>query len=130
LWHYLTFIGPDEPGHGLTLHCLHAFGFPIEGENEYAAEEFKGRSVKVDVDVEPASGQYKAKNVIKDFHIVSDEEMAADFPKHVNAWQAGVWTKSTAAAAPAREAVGAGAGRSATPPPPPAPAKKKLPWEK
>lgn len=72
VWHYLTFLPPDNPGHGMALHALHAFGFPYDGDIEVKAEDFIGRNVKVDLVVEEYKG--KNQNKVADFYVEEAEE--------------------------------------------------------
>lgn len=70
IWHYLTFIEAGAKGHGMTLHALHAFGFETEGENDYSAQQFVGRTVKAELDIDTYQG--KRKNIIKKFVVDED----------------------------------------------------------
>lgn len=74
--YWLTFIEAGSDGHGMTLHALHAFGLPHDGSINVSAEDFKGRTVKAKISSEPY-GQY-VNNVIKDFYILTDDQMAAE----------------------------------------------------
>lgn len=73
---WLTFIPAGEPGHGMTLHALHAFGFPHDGQININAKDFEGRTVKAKVASEEYNGYQN--NVIKDFYILTDEQMTED----------------------------------------------------
>jgi hypothetical protein len=70
VWHYLTFIEAGAKGHGMTLHALHAFGFDPEGDNDYSAEAFEERGVKVELGIDTYKG--KKKNIIAKF-LIDDE---------------------------------------------------------
>lgn len=138
VWHFLTFIEPGAKGHGMTLHALHAYGFNPDGENDYGAEQFLQRTVKVELGVDTYQG--KRKNVIKKFLIdeaapepapatLADEEIGdASFnPEELEQRQQQRQAPPPAAAArPAR--------RTAVAPPPARPAaptpSRKLPWDK
>lgn len=122
VWHYLTFIEAGAKGHGMTLHALHAFGFEAEGENDFGAAQFVGRTVKVELGVDTYQG--KRKNVIKKFLVEEEpparkpvEDPSTSFnPEELEEAAAG-----KSAAPPARQA--APPARAAAP----APA-RKLPW--
>lgn len=122
VWHYLTFIEAGSPGHGMTLHCLHAFGLPHDGPIEVSAEQFKGVTVKAKVEIEEASGEYRAKNVVKDWYIFDTEE---EFQN------AAVAASRASNPAPA-EASAAPAPAPAKPAPaaPAAAPGRRLPWKK
>lgn len=120
VWHYLTFLEETHKAHGMTLHALHAYGFDTEGENDYSAEAFKGRSVKVELGVETYQG--KRKNVIKKFLV--EEEAAPAEPSQPAAQEEPepAWVKEgTRAGVAAKPAP----SRTAAPA-----AGRKLPWKK
>lgn len=113
VWHYLTFIEEGAKGHGFTLTALKAFGFAGDGEISLSAADFKGRTVKAKLGVESYEG--KEKNIVKEFYVLDDEQMAADART--------VMGEEPEAPAPA----------PAKPVPPPAPVSKPkatLPWAK
>ncbi len=74
--YWLTFIEAGSDGHGMTLHALHAFGFPYDGSVNISGEDFKGRTVKAKVGSEEYKGRMN--NKILDFYILTDDDMAKE----------------------------------------------------
>lgn len=66
LWHHLVFIPEGQPGHGMPLKCLKAFGIDPEGENEILPEHLLELTVKAKVKVE-ASDNYDPANKVARF---------------------------------------------------------------
>jgi hypothetical protein len=88
LWHYITFMSPESKGYGIALHALHAFGLPYEdGLVEFDTQDFKDRTVKVKVGIQPSGTvngkSYSDKNVIKDFYIMDDAPVKQQVPSPV-----------------------------------------------
>jgi hypothetical protein len=73
IWNYLTFIPKGQPGHGMVLRCLHAFGLPHDGPVKVKPADFIDVVVKARVTVEESVG-YDPKNVIKKFYVPEGEE--------------------------------------------------------
>lgn len=124
--YWLTFIPAGSPGHGMTLHALHAFGFPHDGQINVNAKDFEGRTVKAKVASEEYNGYQN--NVIKDFYILSDEQMADD--ARASESSAGEQEQEQEQEAPPPAKATATATKAApakTAAPTPA---KKLPWAK
>ncbi len=71
LWTNVTMIPDGEPGHGMMVHALHAFGMPFDGDLDFETEEFKGRCAKANVVqatyTDAKSGQVKSKNEVKNW---------------------------------------------------------------
>ncbi len=62
-WHYLVFLPPGAPGHGMTLKSLKAFGIDPEGDNDILPEHLLNVTVKVNVKIEESEG-YDPKNAV------------------------------------------------------------------
>lgn len=67
LWHYLVWLAPGAPGHGMTLKALKAFGIDPEGEADYHPNHLLNITVKANVDIQQSDG-YEPKNVIKKWY--------------------------------------------------------------
>ena len=71
LWANITFIPEGEPGHGMMVHALHAFGFPYDGDLDFDTQDFRGRCAKAQVIkttyTDDKTGDVKPKNEVKNW---------------------------------------------------------------
>lgn len=76
VWDYVTFIPAGEPGHGMALHALHAFGLPYDGDVEVDLQAFRGVTVKARLEQDTYQG--KLKNIIGEYYVLEDAEMTKE----------------------------------------------------
>jgi hypothetical protein len=82
MWHTLVFVPKGEPGHGLTVQALKAFGLMQAGETAVSLSfaDFKGRTCRAKVIIRPATAEYKAKNEIPPGGFITGEETKQEPP--------------------------------------------------
>lgn len=73
VWHNVTFVGPKEPGAGMTKHFLKAVGVDFEGKIEVDTDNWIGQEIAVTLKVgEPYKG--KSNNEIDVIHTDDNPE--------------------------------------------------------
>jgi hypothetical protein len=76
VWTNVTFIPAGEPGHGLMVQALKAFGLPFDGELDFDTSEFEGRTCRAKLVIEPYTdkeGKTKKKNAIPTAGFITDK---------------------------------------------------------
>ena len=81
LWYNLTFIPAGEPGHGLTVQALLAFGLLEKGETNLALDyaDFTGRAARAKVEIETYQGKQRNRVVTAGW-ITGDDETEVKKP--------------------------------------------------
>jgi hypothetical protein len=83
MWDNIIFPHSESPAIkilGRSKHFLHAIGEPYEGAIEYDTDNWKFKDVIINVGFEPAKGEYKEKNVVKDY-IIPEQQSAPAIKK-------------------------------------------------